>query len=134
MAKKSTKTDILKKAMVKALEKSLGIVTTATKQVGIHRSTHYDWINDDPTYKKQVEEIENIALDYSESKLFEGIGEGDKTLIIFHLKTKGKKRGYTERNEIEVIKDELDLTGITDEDLKRYLEDNSGDNDQATKD
>ena len=35
----------LKKAMLEALEKSLGIVTTAAKSVGITRKTHYDWLN-----------------------------------------------------------------------------------------
>ena len=32
----------LKKAMVDALEKSLGVVTTACKSVGIDRGTHYN--------------------------------------------------------------------------------------------
>jgi len=37
--------------MLQALEKSLGIVTTAAKQIGIDRTTHYDWYNKDPEYK-----------------------------------------------------------------------------------
>ena len=134
----ATKTDILKKAMLKALEKTHGIVTEASKKAKIHRSTHYDWINNDPEYKKAVDDIENMALDFTESKMFEGIQEGDKTLIIFHLKTKGKKRGYTERNEIEVVKDEIDLSDISDEDLHKfkaqYLDENNGENDEKTKD
>ncbi|MCC6448747.1 MAG: hypothetical protein IT215_08705, partial [Chitinophagaceae bacterium] len=44
----ATNTNILKKAMIEALEKSLGVVTTAAKAVGIDRSTHYDWYNNDP--------------------------------------------------------------------------------------
>ena len=40
---KRTKSDILKKEIIKALEKSLGIVTTACKNVGIARSTYYEW-------------------------------------------------------------------------------------------
>ena len=38
---KADKTDINKKAMIIALEKSLGIVTPACKNVGISRDTHY---------------------------------------------------------------------------------------------
>ena len=38
------KTEQHKKAMIDALEKSLGIVTTACKNVGIGRTTFYEWI------------------------------------------------------------------------------------------
>jgi transcriptional regulator of acetoin/glycerol metabolism len=40
----------LKKAMIEALEQSLGIVTTACKKVGINRKTHYDWLKTDEDY------------------------------------------------------------------------------------
>ena len=89
----------LKKAMIEALEKSLGIVTTACKIVGINRSTHYDWLKDDDEYKQAVESIEDIAIDFAESKLHKQIENGDTTATIFYLKTKAKKRGYIERNE-----------------------------------
>lgn len=91
----------LKKAMIEALEKSLGIVTTAAKSVGIDRSTHYDWLNNDPDYKKAVEGIADIALDFAESKLHKSIENGSDTATIFYLKTKGKKRGYIEKTEVE---------------------------------
>ena len=86
--------------MLEALEKSLGVVTTATKIVGIDRSTHYKWLASDKKYKKAVEEINNVALDYVESKLFKSIEKGRDAPIIFYLKTKGKNRGYIERQEI----------------------------------
>jgi hypothetical protein len=92
----------LKKAMIEALEKSLGIVTTACKQVGIDRGTHYNWLNDDADYKKAVDGIADIALDFAESKLHKNIDNADTTAIIFYLKTKGKKRGYVERIEQEI--------------------------------
>lgn len=88
--------------MIEALEKSLGIVTTACKSVGINRSTHYDWMRDDEEYKKAVIGIEDIALDFAESKLHKSIEKGSDTATIFFLKTKGKKRGYIERNEFQI--------------------------------
>ena len=89
----------LKKAMVDALIKSLGIVTTAAKIAGIDRSTHYEWLKEDDEYKLAVESIEDIAIDFAESKLHSQIEKGDTTATIFFLKTKGKKRGYIEKQE-----------------------------------
>ena len=42
-----------KKALVQALEKSLGVVSTACKAAGISRDTHYRWLKEDPDYKAQ---------------------------------------------------------------------------------
>ena len=49
---------------------------------------------------QQAKDIENIALDFAESQLHKQISEGNTTATIFLLKTKGKKRGYVERQEI----------------------------------
>lgn len=89
-----------KKAIIEALEQSLGIVTSACKKVGVGRTTFYGWLNDDEEFAKQVKDIENIALDFAESQLHRQIGDGNTTATIFYLKTKGKKRGYIERQEI----------------------------------
>jgi len=94
------KTEQHKKAMLEALEQSLGVVTSACKSVGIGRTTHYLWMENDPEYKKAVDDLSNVALDYAESKLHSQIKKENPTAIIFYLKTKGKRRGYVERQEI----------------------------------
>ena len=100
MKTKPTKSDILKKKLVESLEKSLGVVTTACKQTGVNRSTFYDWYNKDEEFRKAVDDIGNVALDFAESQLHKQIKDGNSTATIFYLKTKGKKRGYVERQEI----------------------------------
>tara|TARA_R110000824_G_scaffold15839_2_gene66460 strand:+ start:626 stop:1003 length:378 start_codon:yes stop_codon:yes gene_type:complete len=92
---------IKKEAILSALEKTLGVVTTAVKQVGIARSTFYQWYNDDKEFKAAVDDIANIALDYAESRLHKQIGDDNTTATIFYLKTKGKKRGYIEKQEVD---------------------------------
>jgi hypothetical protein len=87
--------------MIQALEKSLGIVTTACKSVGIARVTHYEWYKTDEEYRAAVDGVADLALDFAESKLHDNIENGSDTAIIFYLKTKGKKRGYVERTEID---------------------------------
>ena len=94
------KTEQHKKAIIDALEKSLGVVTTACKNVGIGRTTFYEWMKDDQEFEQEVNEIQNIALDFAESQLHKQIGDGSTAATIFYLKTKGKKRGYIERQEI----------------------------------
>ena len=87
--------------MIKALEKSLGVVTIACKEVDIARKTHYEWYNEDAEYRKAVDDLSDVALDFAESMLHKQIQEKDTTATIFYLKTKGKKRGYIERQEID---------------------------------
>jgi len=101
-ALKANKTNTKKEAMLEALERSLGIVTTACNAVGIGRTTHYQWMKDDPEYKQAVKSIEDRTLDFAESHLHKLIREGNPAATIFFLKTKGKGRGYIERQEIEV--------------------------------
>ena len=97
----STKVNIKKKLMIEALRKSLGIVTDACKEVGIDRTLYYRWLKEDEEFRRKVEELEDIALDFAESMLLKKIKEGDTTAIIFYMKTKGKKRGYIEKHEVD---------------------------------
>ena len=112
-----------KSAMLKALESTLGVVTSACKIVGIDRTTHYRWLQDDEEYKLQVEALTEVAVDFAESQLFELIkgahrevstpdGEvirvqdaPNTSATIFYLKTRGKKRGYVERTELAGVSD-----------------------------
>lgn len=130
--KKPAKSDVLKKneekreqerttmqkaAMVKSLRKSLGVVTPACEAVGIARSTHYEWMIEDPEYKKEVESMSEIALDFVESKLHQSISKGSDTAAIFYLKTKGKNRGFIERVETE----HLGKLSISNDDERQKL-------------
>lgn len=94
------KSEHIKKQIVAALEQSLGVVSSACRKVGISRTTFYKYYKEDLDFKKECKEIEEFALDYAESQLHKQIGEGSVSATIFYLKTKGKKRGYVERQEI----------------------------------
>lgn len=126
--------------MLEALEKHNGIVTVACRAVDIPRSTFYYWKENDEEFSKEVDDINEVAIDYVESKLFEKIegvtlgsydSEGQvkiynqppsDTAIIFYLKTKGKKRGYVERQEIEIPNETL--KGFEIQPASRSKEDN----------
>lgn len=89
-----------KTRLLAALEQSLGVVTDACNEVGISRSTFYNYCREDEDFKKEVEELQDLALDFVESQLFKNIKNGSDACTIFYMKTKGKKRGYIERTEL----------------------------------
>jgi hypothetical protein len=116
MAESNKKKQLIKKALIEALTANLGNATKACAAVGIARKTYYEYLKEDD-FKAEVESIEDSNLDFAESKLRELINgvtlatEGEEPIIyktapnvtatIFYLKTKGKKRGYIEKQEIE---------------------------------
>jgi len=103
-----------KKAMVEAMEKSLGIVTTACKMVGISRQTHYNWMTEDTSYRDAINELSDMVVDFAESQLHKLIKDGNVASVLFYLKTKGKHRGYVETTELHV-QEKKPLTWFTDE-------------------
>lgn len=132
------KTEQHKKAMIQAMQNCMANVSEATKVVGIGRTTHYQWLKDDPEYAEEVENIEQASIDFVESKLFERINgvwvdtgkvdDNDEpiiyksppsdTAIIFYLKTKAKKRGYVERQEIDLGTRENQVFKIAGQEIK----------------
>lgn len=118
---KVNKTVHTKKRVIEALEKSLGVITTACKIAEVSRTQFYNWLKDDEDFAKKVQEIENVTLDFVESQLHKQIKENSTAATIFFLKTKGKKRGYIERQEIdhttqgEAIGSSIDLSKLSTE-------------------
>jgi hypothetical protein len=96
-----TVSDIHKVTMLEALEKSMGIVTQALILTGNHivRSTHYDWMDNDPAYRQQVELLGEKVIDMAETALYQLVSEKNPSTVQFFMKTKGRKRGYQERVE-----------------------------------
>lgn len=92
--------------MLKALEQSLGVVTTACKKTDTPRSTYYKWLREDKEFADEVRDIENVSLDFAESKLFEQMSNNNTSATIFYLKTKGKKRGYWEKQQHDLTSDD----------------------------
>lgn len=98
--------DTLKENFVKVFRQSMGIVKYACEAVKISRQTYYNWYNSDAEFKQAVEDVNEESIDFAENALRKKIAEGDTTATIFYLKTKGKKRGYVERTEIDATIDE----------------------------
>ena len=122
-------TEIKKRRLLEALRKSLGVVTTACEKADVSRRVYYDWMKKDPKFRADVNDMNEVALDFAESQLFKNIQNGKEASTIFYLKTKGKKRGYIERQEIDgrvendvTIRKGVNLKKLTDEQLMQLEE------------
>lgn len=115
-----------KKALIEALYKSLGVVSAACKAVGVNRSTFYKYLNEDPEFKDEVDAVSEYAVDFAETSLFKQIQDGNTTATIFYLKTKGRARGYVERQEIDHTSagEKIQFTGFN------FLPDDATDDDE----
>ncbi len=94
--------DITKEAFIIAYKENFGNITISCESAGVSRSSYNVWIKNDPEFAKKLAEIEpeEIMLDFGEHKLMERIAKGDTLATMFLLKTKGKRRGYIERQEV----------------------------------
>lgn len=89
-----------KEKLLEALERSLGIVTPACKEVGISRKQFYVYYNTDPIFKEAVDDINDITLDFAENQLLKKIKEGSERSILFYMKYKARRRGYSDSLDI----------------------------------
>ena len=109
-----------KKLMYEAMTSQLGVVTAATNQVGINRTTHYKWLKEDENYRIWIEELPELTGDFVENALLRQIKSGNTACIIFYCKTKLKNRGYIEQQNIKT--EHSGSLGISQEDVKKLLE------------
>lgn len=123
---KLTNIDSIKANLIEALKQSLGIVTTACKAANISRETYYKWMREDDEFRQQVNDIEHIALDFAESQLHKQMKDGSTSATIFYLKTKGRKRGYIERQEFAIDTARPDLSQLSIDEIKGLLNENEG--------
>jgi transposase len=88
-----------KSEIKKAIDGSGGYMSEIARRLGVDWHTADKYVKQfDLTGDLQIEDEK--ATDRAEIKLMEAIEAGEIAAIIFRLKTKAKKRGYVERQEI----------------------------------
>jgi len=92
-----------KRVFLQAYDRSLGNISAACKHAKISRRMFYYWKDDDLEFADLVWEIDEELLDFSETMLKKNVREGKEASIFFHLKTKGKSRGYVEQLETKDV-------------------------------
>lgn len=90
--------------------------------LGIDRKTLFNWRNADEELNEKMSDAEERLIDFSESKLMEQINAGNLTAIIFHLKTKGRSRGYVEQTDVNANVNTFSLRPLSDNELDALRE------------
>jgi hypothetical protein len=93
------RTQINKDRMLKALESSLGVITTALKACDLSRTNFYKWLKEDEEFAKSVDEIENIQQDFIKSKYYECVKDKVPSVVIHAAKT---RLGWNETNRVDL--------------------------------
>lgn len=85
---------------IEVIQGSAGIISTIARRVGCDWHTAKKYITDYPTIAQAyADECEKVT-DLAETKLIEAINGGDLAAVKYYLSTKGKHRGYVERQEV----------------------------------
>tara|TARA_R100001594_G_scaffold31677_2_gene59057 strand:- start:2088 stop:2441 length:354 start_codon:yes stop_codon:yes gene_type:complete len=93
------RTKINKERLLKALESSLGVITTALKATDLSRTNFYKWMKEDEEFAAKVREIKNIENDFIKSKYYECVKDKVPSVVIHAAKT---RLGWNETNNIDI--------------------------------
>lgn len=110
-------------AVEEALRSAAGVWSIAAIKLGTTYNTIKDYVKRYPYLREVLEEIEESTIDLAESKFISAIKSGEAWAVQMMLRTKGKKRGYTERTELTgpgggpVRTATIDLSQLTDAQL-----------------
>ncbi len=87
--------------ILEAIKGSAGIVSTIAKKMDCNWHTAKTYINKYDSCKEAYSSEEEKVLDMAESTLYNSIKEGNTQDCKWLLSTKGKKRGFSEKTEID---------------------------------
>jgi hypothetical protein len=93
------RTQINKERLLKALESSLGVITTALKSCDLSRTNFYKWLKEDEEFAKAVSEVQNIENDFIKSKYYECVKDKVPSVVIHAAKT---RLGWNETNRVDI--------------------------------
>ena len=86
--------------VIRALTEYKGMVYLTANVLRCAPQTIYNYIERYPSVRAAWEAQHGEVGDIAELKLYHAITHGEHWAIAFYLRTKGKGRGYTERQEV----------------------------------
>jgi hypothetical protein len=89
-----------KEKVLEAIKDSGGITSAVARRLKCTWRTAKKYINEWEDTRIAFEDENEVVLDMAQSKLYQSIKEGNTQDAKWLLATKGKRRGFTERQEI----------------------------------
>ena len=93
---------ITEEELIEHIRGSGGIIKTIANRMGCAWNTAQSHIEKSEKAKEAYSNELETVLDNVESKALELIDKGSEGMIKYYLSTKGKRRGFTERQEIDL--------------------------------
>lgn len=91
-----------KKRTLEAIKGSGGIMSTVAKRLGCEWHTAEAQVKRWPEALMAMQDEREAILDMSEATIFSAVKNGDVGAARWILATTGKKRGYTEKQEVDI--------------------------------
>jgi len=103
--------------------KYMGVLSKACKAYNITPQAIHQWRNKSEEFEKAYQYVNELLMDFIESSAYQQVQEKNTPMTIFMLKTKCKKRGYSEQINIEHSGNisNLTLEQLSDEQLERIV-------------
>ena len=88
--------------IIGAIRAEHGNISAAARQLGCDRSTITGRAEESEEIRRVIDEETETLLDEGEAKLAEAVRSGEKWAILYLLSTKGKRRGYTKEQIVDL--------------------------------
>ena len=91
---------LTKKLVIEALTNKKGAVYLAAADLGCSHTAIYDYLEKYPELQELKEQFDQEVTDIAELNLRKAVINADPWALKYQLSTKGKSRGYVERQEV----------------------------------
>lgn len=103
--------------VIEALDKRYGMIYLAAEALGCSHNTIYNYAKRYKCVQEAIDRNRGHIVDVAEVALHDAILRNEHWAIAFALKTIGKGRGYTQRQEFHATN--IDLAQLTEDQLLR---------------
>ena len=117
-------TKITKQRFKEAVQGTGGIMLSIAKNLNASRSGVYKFCNKHPDMMELRHQEEEKIIDICENSLFTQAKDKEQWAVKYLLSTKGKKRGYVEKQEVEHSGGIKEITINIPKEVKELLEGN----------